>query len=87
MFMASALNVVAMTDRPAMPGHDDVEVSWSLEKIAPKRTRNSSGRTKLKNAAEGLRQNMRRSRRYWRQASRRRQPRRASSGASAVSSR
>ena len=37
------------------------------ENTAPKSARNSSGRTKLKNAALGLRQNIRRSRRYWRQ--------------------
>src|SRR3954471_12048660 len=36
--------------------------------MAPNSARNSSGRTKLKNAAVGLRQNIRRSRRYWCQA-------------------
>jgi len=41
-------------------------VFWSLLKIAPKRNRNSSGRMNEKNAAVGLRQNMRRSRRHWR---------------------
>ena len=41
-------------------------VFWSPEKIAPKRKRKSSGRMKEKNAAVGLRQNIRRSRRHWR---------------------
>src|SRR5580658_10360966 len=36
--------------------------------MMPPPARNSSGSTKLKKAALGLRQNMRRSRRYWRQA-------------------
>src|SRR4051794_23558039 len=36
--------------------------------MAPNSARNSSGRKKLKNAAVGLRQNIRRSRRYWWQA-------------------
>src|SRR6478752_8835799 len=35
--------------------------------MAPPANRNSSGSTKLKKAALGLRQNMRRSSRYWRQ--------------------
>src|ERR1700710_2904348 len=42
---------------------------WFPARIAPPAPRNSSGSTKLKNAALGLRQNMRRSRRYWRQPS------------------
>src|SRR5438270_4564221 len=37
--------------------------------MAPPANRNSRGSTKLKNAALGLRQNMRRSKRYWRQHS------------------
>src|SRR5215218_851508 len=65
MFMASALNVVDMMLMPAMPGTITSKVSWSPPKIAPNRARNSSGRKKLKNAADGLRQNIRRSRRYW----------------------
>src|SRR5919112_3631440 len=65
MFMTSELNVVAMMLSPAMPGTSTSRFSWSPEKIAPKRNRNSSGRTKLKNAAVGLRQNILRSRRYW----------------------
>ena len=65
MFMASALNVVDMTLRPAMPGTITSRLSWLPGKIAPNSARNSSGRKKLKKAAVGLRQNMRRSRRYW----------------------
>src|SRR3954447_26206509 len=68
MFIASALNVVDMTLRPAIPGTITSRFSWSPEKIAPNIARKSSGRTKLKNAAVGLRQNIRRSRRYWCQA-------------------
>src|SRR5919112_269281 len=68
MFMASALNVVDMMLMPAMPGTITFSVSWSPPQIAPNRARNSSGRKKLKNAAVGLRQNIRRSRRYWCQA-------------------
>src|SRR4051812_31416126 len=69
MFIASALNVVDMMLMPAMPGTMTFRVSWLPPKIAPNRARKSSGRKKLKNAADGLRQNMRRSRRYWCQAS------------------
>src|SRR5919205_4499347 len=65
MFIASALNVVDITLMPAMPGTITLRFFWSPPKIAPKRARNSSGRKKLKNAADGLRQNIRRSRRYW----------------------
>src|SRR5919199_3560570 len=67
-FIASALNVVDMTLMPAIPGTMTFRFSWSPPKIAPNRARNSSGRKKLKNAADGLRQNIRRSRRYWRHA-------------------
>src|SRR4051794_13757561 len=66
---ASALKVVDMTASPAMPGTITSRSDWLPLKIAPKSARNSSGRKKLKNAAVGLRQNSRRSRRYWRQAS------------------
>src|SRR3954451_9103168 len=69
MFMASALKVVDITLMPAMPGTMTSRLSWLPPKIAPNRARNSSGRKKLKNAADGLRQNIRRSRRYWCQAS------------------
>src|SRR5919109_1646201 len=68
MFIASALNVVDMIAMPAMPGTMTSRLAWSPPKIAPNRARNSSGRKKLKNAADGLRQNIRRSRRYWCQA-------------------
>src|SRR4051795_591875 len=67
-FIASALNVVDITLIPAMPGTMTFSVFWSPPKIAPNSARNRSGRKKLKNAAEGLRQNIRRSRRYWCQA-------------------
>src|SRR4051812_32131596 len=66
-FMASALNVVDITASPAIPGTMTFSVPWSPEKIAPNRARNSSGSAKLKKAALGLRQNIRRSSRYWRQ--------------------
>src|SRR4051794_11125332 len=69
MFMARALNVVAMIDNPAMPGTITSRFAWSPEKIAPNSARKSSGRPKLKNAAVGLRQNIRRSSRYWCQVS------------------
>ena len=68
MFIASALNVVDMMLIPAMPGTITSRLSWLPLKIAPNSARNSSGRKKLKNAAVGLRQNIRRSRRYWCQA-------------------
>src|SRR5687768_8959700 len=51
-----------------MPGTSTSSCSWSPERIAPMRNKNSSGRTKLKKAADGLRQNILRSRRYWCQA-------------------
>src|SRR3954471_12945671 len=68
MFIASALNVVDMMLMPAMPGTITSRLSWSPPKMAPNSARNRSGRKKLKNAADGLRQNIRRSRRYWCQA-------------------
>src|SRR5690242_13787096 len=68
MFIASALNVVDMTLMPAMPGTITSRLCWLPPKIAPNSARKSSGRKKLKNAADGLRQNIRRSRRYWCQA-------------------
>src|SRR3984893_18493953 len=54
---------------PAMAGISRFSSCWFPCRIAPPPPRNSSGSRKLKNAALGLRQNMRRSRRYWRQAS------------------
>src|SRR4051795_7104456 len=68
MFIASALNVVDITLMPAMPGTITSRLSWLPPKIAPNSARKSSGRKKLENAADGLRQNIRRSRRYWCQA-------------------
>src|SRR5919107_638531 len=68
-FIASALNVVDITLMPAIPGTITSRLSWLPPKIAPNSARNRSGRKKLKNAADGLRQNIRRSRRYWYQAS------------------
>src|SRR4051794_41303817 len=68
MFIASALNVVDMTAMPAIPGTITFRLSWLPPKIAPNSARKSSGRKKLKNAADGLRQNIRRSMRYWCQA-------------------
>src|SRR6476661_50248 len=67
-FMARALNVVDMMDMPAMPGTMTSRSFCEPLKIAPNSARNSSGSRKLKNAALGLRQNIRRSRRYWCQA-------------------
>ena len=68
MFIARAENVVDITAIPAMPGTMTCRFASSPAKIAPNRARNSSGSRKLKNAALGLRQNIRRSSRYWRQA-------------------
>src|SRR5581483_11336534 len=51
-----------------MPGTITFRSFCLDEKIAPKSARNSSGSRKLKNAALGLRQNILRSSRYWRQA-------------------
>src|SRR3954452_3209503 len=66
---ASAENVVASTLIPAIPGTITLRSFWLALKIAPNSPRNRSGSRKLKNAALGLRQNSRRSRRYWRQVS------------------
>src|SRR4051812_34451942 len=66
---ASAENVVASTLIPAIPGTMTSRSFWLALKIAPNSARKSSGSRKLKNAALGLRQNSRRSRRYWRQVS------------------
>src|SRR5919202_5619041 len=68
MLNASAEKVVDITLMPAIPGTITLRFFGSSAKIAPNRARNSSGSRKLKNAALGLRQNIRRSRRYWRQA-------------------
>src|SRR5208283_5295189 len=52
---------------PAIEGTSRLRSCWLPLKMTPPAARNSSGSTKLKKAALGLRQNMRRSRRYWRQ--------------------
>src|ERR1700719_1568012 len=54
---------------PAIDGMSLFRSRWLPLRIAPPAARNSSGSRKLKKAALGLRQNMRRSRRYWRQPS------------------
>src|ERR1700722_20193938 len=54
---------------PAIAGISRLSWCWFPARIAPPPARNSSGSRKLKKAALGLRQNMRRSRRYWRQPS------------------
>src|ERR1019366_2003361 len=69
MLKASAVNVVDITLMPAIAGTSMIRSRWLLLRIAPPAARNSSGSTKLKKAALGLRQNIRRSRRYWRQLS------------------
>src|SRR6185312_5508836 len=53
---------------PAIPG-TITSRSLCFVRTAASSTRNSSGSRKLKNAALGLRQNMRRSSRYWRHES------------------
>src|SRR5271168_3324000 len=52
---------------PAIIGTSRSSWCWLPLSAAPAPARNSSGSTKLKNAALGLRQNILRSRRYWRQ--------------------
>src|SRR5580704_3507873 len=69
MLYASAVNVVDITLIPAIAGTSLFRSLWFPCRIAPPPIRNSSGSTKLKNAALGLRQNIFRSRRYWRQLS------------------
>src|ERR1700742_1869594 len=54
---------------PAIAGTRRLSWCWLPARIAPPPARNSSGSRKLKNAALGLCQNMRRSSRYWRQPS------------------
>src|SRR5215213_526052 len=63
---ASALKVVASTAIPAIPG-TITSRSLCLVSTAHSSTRNSNGSRKLKNAALGLRQNILRSSRNWRQ--------------------
>src|SRR5438270_12679055 len=57
-----------MTAMPAIPGTMMFRSFWLPLAIEPKSARKISGNRKLKNAALGLRQNIRRSSRYWRQA-------------------
>src|SRR5277367_929804 len=52
---------------PAIEGTRRLRSCWLPLRRMPPPARNASGSTKLKNAALGLRQNMRRSRRYCRQ--------------------
>src|SRR3954452_8211760 len=66
---ARALNVVASTAIPAIPGTMTFRSSWLPCRMAPNSPRKSSGSRKLKNAALGLRQNSRRSSRYCRHVS------------------
>src|SRR5438270_14057989 len=58
-----------MTLMPAIIGTRRLSWCWLPLSAAPAPARISSGSMKLKKAALGLRQNMRRSRRYWRQLS------------------
>src|SRR5215212_3508316 len=69
MLKARALKVVAMMLIPAIPGTSTWRLRGLEENTSPKTARKSSGSTKLKKAADGLRQNIRRSSRYWRQVS------------------
>src|SRR5690242_7673632 len=54
---------------PAIDGTSLLRSVWLPLRMMPPATRNSRGSRKLKKAALGLRQNRRRSSRYWRQAS------------------
>src|SRR3954470_8092324 len=68
MLNASAVKVADITARPAIPGTKWFSSSWLSEKTLAISTRKMSGSAKLKNAALGLRQNMRRWKRNSRQA-------------------
>src|SRR5215210_5464537 len=77
------MKVADMMLTPAIPGTITSRSSRRPAKTAPNSASSSSGRRKLKNAAVGLRQNIRRSSRNWCQASvimRRRAPARAADG-------
>src|ERR1700730_18733760 len=69
MLYARAVNVVDITLMPAIAVRSRFRSCWLPLRMIPPPVRNSSGSRKLKNAALGLRQNIRRSRRYWRQLS------------------
>src|SRR3984885_11623031 len=69
MLYAPAANVVDITLMPPIDGPCLLRSCSLPLRITPPAARNSSGSTKLKNAALGLRQNILRSSRYWRQLS------------------
>src|SRR4051794_4844501 len=69
MLYDSAVKVAATTLIPAIPGTMMSRVFWSPLEIEPNRARKIRGNRKLKKAALGLRQNIRRSSRYCRQVS------------------
>src|SRR5215210_7529399 len=69
MLKASAVNVADITAMPAMPGTKWFRPSRSRLNTLAISTRKISGSAKLKNAALGLRQNIRRWKRNSRQAS------------------
>ena len=62
------MKVADITLMPAIPGTITSRSSWRPANTAPKIASSPSGSTTPKNAALGLRQNIRRSSRYWRQA-------------------
>ena len=62
------MNVADITLMPAMPGTITSRSSSRPANTAPKIASSPSGSTTPKNAALGLRQNIRRSSRYWRHA-------------------
>ena len=64
------MNVADITLTPAIPGTITSRSACRPENTAPNSSSSTSGSRKLKNAAVGLRQNMRRSSRYWRHAAR-----------------
>src|SRR4051794_12369833 len=68
MLNASAVNVADITAMPAIPGMKWLSPSWSRLNTLAISTRKMSGSAKLKNAALGLRQNMRRWKRNSRHA-------------------
>ena len=63
------MKVADITLSPAIPGTITSRSSWRPANTAPKIASSPSGSTTPKNAALGLRQNILRSSRYWRQAS------------------
>ena len=69
---------------PAIPGTTTSSCSCSPANTAPNIASSSSGSRKPKNAAVGLRQNIRRSSRYWRQAAAPHDGRRAACAAAGI---